>query len=382
MPGGSAPSVRALTDGIAYPFHSLTSPTQVLMSSADSLVPRGRFRRLLRFLRDLRHVEHIAVEVGSGRPSAEVVPARATGQLARKLTPLGTVNLGVRRFDVHAVHTVQTERPRRYLSEVSGVARLTRRLNDKGVKYAALRWFDALPHPHPGKDLDLLVADRDLATKRSILAEEPGTIAVDLYSETGLPGADYQGAGYYVPDLAREILAGAVVHESGCRVPSPADHLHSLGCHGGHHKEEKSGLASDGAAAGFRDLDHDYGGTLQTLAAAVGAEIPVSLDGFGDFVGDVPHGTLSYDWRRRRTGLSPEALVPDVASRQNLERLIFRARYRTVGSGSGVRRFARGRLAGRYWHLARGRALSTTPTSTETAERPRAGPPRAKRARR
>ncbi|WP_407344415.1 hypothetical protein [Pengzhenrongella phosphoraccumulans] len=278
-------AVRARAAGIEQRFHALTAPAQAFKSSADLLILRGQYRRMLWSLRDLRHVEHIAVATGSGRPSAEVALAQVMGRLTRKLTPVGSMTLAGARFDVLAVATNRANRPRQYLSEVVGVAGLIRRLEDEGLSYAALRWFDSLPDLAPGEDLDLLVADGDLARLRSILAEEPGTIPVDVYSESGLPGADFQGAAYYVPDLARKILAGAVHHCSGCRVPSPGDHLLSLAYHAVYHKGERSGIPSHDAPAGFRDPDHDYGEMLTRLAAAVEVNLPETLEGLDDYLG-------------------------------------------------------------------------------------------------
>ncbi|RYV49392.1 hypothetical protein [Pengzhenrongella frigida] len=285
VPDAGLPSARARADGIADRFHALTSSNQAFKSSADLLVLRGGFRRLLWSLRDLRHVEYVAVEMGPGRPPIDLVLARAMGRATRKLTPLGALGVGGSTFEVHAVKTVRPDRPRQYLSEVVGVAGLIDRLNDEGVRYAALRWFDSLPHLEPGEDLDLLVADDDLAAVRALLAEEPGTIAVDLYSETGLPGSDFQGAAYYVPDLARQILSGAIAHASGALVPSPRDHLLSLAYHAVYHKGERSGLPSDDAPAGFRDPDHDYAETLRRLAAAVGTTLPGQLEGIDEHLG-------------------------------------------------------------------------------------------------
>ena len=279
--------VRARAGATAHRFHPLSSPSQVFRCSADVLVLRAPFHRLLWPLRDLRHLEFILVEVGSRIPSPDFVAARVMGRATRNLTPAGTVSLAGQRFAVLKVPTVRPNRPRLYLSEVLGVGGLIRRLNDEGHRYVALRWFDSLPDLQPGEDLDLLVADGDLAAVRGILDEEPGTIAVDLYSETGLPGSDYQGAAYYVPDLARKILAGVVGHDSGCRVPSPIDHLHSLAYHAVYHKGELSGLPPTGdlAQPPDPDADHDYGATLQLLAGAVGVDLDVSLEGLDAYLG-------------------------------------------------------------------------------------------------
>lgn len=279
----SLPQVRERADGLDHRFHALTSPSQVMRSSADLLILRRPFGRMLWSLRELRHLQYIAVETGSRSPSVEMYAAQMVGRLTRRITPRGTLTLSDRRFDVLEVETRRPLRPRLYLSEVWGVSGLIRRLNDEGLRYAALRWFETLPDLQPGEDLDLLVADEDLEAVRSMLSEEPGTIPVDLYSETGLPGADYQGAAYYVPEMARQILARVVRHESGCSVPSPRDHLLSLAYHAVYHKGERSGLPS-ADADGFVDPDHDYGSALQGLAERLGTPLPGSLEGIDDYL--------------------------------------------------------------------------------------------------
>ena len=307
--------IREHADVLGNRFHALTSPSQVTDSSADLLILRRPFRRMLWSARELRHLQFIAVEKGFGPEWVETAAARAMGRATSRITPVGVVTFGDQPFDVLEVATLRPVRPRLYLSEVWGVEGLIRRLNDEGLSYVALRWFETLPDLQPGEDLDLLVADDDLDAVRRILDEEPGTIPVDLYSETGLPGSDFHGAAYFVPDLARKILAGVVLHSSGCRVPSPREHLLSLAYHAVYHKGERSGLPSDESPDGFQDPEHDYGSALQKLAEQAGTELPCSLEGIDDFLDRAgwrpPPDALrrlsvSNPWIERRT--APNAL--------------------------------------------------------------------------
>src|SRR5215475_992743 len=100
-----------------------------------------------------------------------------------------------------------------------------REFDRRGVRYAVLRWFDALPEIEPSEDVDMLIADESLPTALEILHSQPGIQLTDVYSETGLPRSEYCGVAYYPPNVAKKILAGAVRHKDLCWVPSPADYF-------------------------------------------------------------------------------------------------------------------------------------------------------------
>ncbi|KAE8764887.1 hypothetical protein GB883_06680 [Georgenia thermotolerans] len=268
--------VRLGSPGLEHRLHPLHGTDQVLRSSTDVLLLRAPYTRLAWALRDLE-VRYLAVEV-QGAASVGTRGAGLVGRLTGKARQVGRVTCGGADFDL-----IQLEHPappltRRYLSEVMGVEGLVRRLDEVGARYAVLRWFESLPALAPGEDLDVLVADEHLATVGAVLAEEPGTIPVDLYSETGLEGSDYQGMAYYPPALAAGLLARAVRHASGCLVPAPADHLHSLAYHAVYHKGARSGLPSS-VVATLPDPEHDYAAVLVSLARERGVALEVSLEG-------------------------------------------------------------------------------------------------------
>ncbi|HEX5333028.1 MAG TPA: hypothetical protein VFW79_10330 [Cellulomonas sp.] len=289
---------RAGADGLGERFWPLTDPDQPLHASCDLLILRASFARLLWAVRDLRGVSIVAVE----RPPAPLTPLSVETQGARFVSRLGGWATRVGqwaadgvRFDVLQLppRHEQRPRPRHYLSPAVGIEGFVERLGSEGVRYAALRWFETLPEIGPGEDLDLLVADDDLATVHRILGEEPGTIPVDVYSETGLDGADFQNAAYYPPQLARLILDRAVVHGSGALVPSPVDHLHSMAYHAVYHKGSRSGLPStdSGRLLPFDAQDeapeHDYPTVLGDLARAVGVTLPQTLEEIDGYLATV-----------------------------------------------------------------------------------------------
>lgn len=258
-------------------FHPFLGPEQVHRNATDLLVLRAPFARAVWGVRDLTQVSHLAVEQGSTTTWLETRGALALSRALGRVDHLGTTTCGGSRFEVYRTERRARLRPRHYLSEAVGVPGLIRRLEQEDLDYVVLRWFDQLPRLDPGEDLDVLVADRHLDRLHEILAEEPGTIPVDVYSETGLEGADFRGMAYYPPRLATRMLERADTHASGARVPTPEDHLHSLAYHAAYHKGADAGLASSVVTPRPRP-DHDYAAALTAVAATLGRDFPTSLE--------------------------------------------------------------------------------------------------------
>ena len=278
--------VRHRAGALALRFHPLESISQVHRNSTDMLVIRKSLIPALWSVGEFRHVRYIAVEAGLGRESAEARLALLTGRVDRQDDGQGPILL---RFP--ELRGCRDRRPAPgagpplSLADVGGGG-VHRRLEDAGLDYVALRWFEGLPELKPGEDLDMLVADQDLAKAQAMLAEEPGTIPVDIYSESGIKAADYQGMAYYPPLLARATLDQAVTHSSGCRVPAPEDHLHSLAYHAVYHKGPRSGLPSVLLDDRYETPEHDYAAALQELADGLGVVLPHTLEGVDDYLAD------------------------------------------------------------------------------------------------
>jgi hypothetical protein len=167
---------------------------------------------------------------------------------------------------------------RRFIPHGLGVAGFFRRLQQRDVRYAVLRWFESLPHPAPGEDIDLLVDDAALETVRAVLDDGPGIQPVDVYSSGGLPGADYQSMPYLPPRLAEELLARTIVHDDLCRVPAPREYFLSLAYHALYHKGRASGLPlADGLPGSTKSTEHNYAAALRDLADHAGIHTPISL---------------------------------------------------------------------------------------------------------
>ncbi len=172
-----------------------------------------------------------------------------------------------------------------YIPHALGVERFLRRLNRQRVRYAVLRWFESLPVLPPGEDLDILVDDADLPVVSAMLDEGPGLQPIDLYSVTGLPGADYCSMPYFPPYVAQQLLDRACPHHDLCWVPSPEDHFLSLAYHALYHKGAKSGLTSGpDTSDGHGKPEHDYDAVLRRMARRLDLDTPIALWGLDQYL--------------------------------------------------------------------------------------------------
>jgi len=272
---------------LADRLHPVPTADVATRCSTDLLVVRATHARVLWTVRDLGHLSHLAVERGSGLPALETRVAALVGRAGGRLAPQGRYVWGGRSFDLYRLPPPHGPAPRTYFSPVWGATGLATRLKEAGLRYAVLRWFESLPEIEPGEDLDLLVADEDVDALRALLESEPGTMPVDLYSASGLAASDYQGAAYYPPALAEQVLERAVVHESGFLVPSPQDHLHSLAYHAVYHKGRRSGLPSRRMGPTEPAPEHDYPAALRRLAASQGVALDPWYEDVDDYLASV-----------------------------------------------------------------------------------------------
>jgi len=143
-----------------------------------------------------------------------------------------------------------------------------RRLNQAGVSYLVLRWFEDYPafHRKKNKDVDFLVADRDVRLFFKVMETRAGRrIPCDVYSETGIDETSYFGMSYYPPHLAAQMLERRKLEKGMFYVPSDEDYFLSFVYHTVYHKNVLAGVSS-GIEDGL-------------------AEIPVSRNPSRDFYG-------------------------------------------------------------------------------------------------
>jgi hypothetical protein len=282
----------------------------IQQNNADVLILSGWASLAIGHLRSVRHAKFVALEL---QPTPICWFAMLLGIVQCLLFRLAIpriVNCGrIGRGPLLLVCRVRKPRPhvgvRRFIPHRLGVCGLLYSLQTTGVRHAVLRWFESLPQVSPGEDLDLLVDDDSLETVRDLLDDGPGIQPVDLYSVTGLPGADFRTMPYFPPHLAEELIDRAIIHRGLCRVPGPREHFLSLAYHALYHKGYESGISSQRRRTSRgTSADHDYVDVLRRLAANLRFEVELTLEGLDAFLDTQgwrpPHDMLIRLSRRNR----------------------------------------------------------------------------------
>ncbi|MCC7475073.1 MAG: hypothetical protein IT425_06730 [Pirellulales bacterium] len=167
---------------------------------------------------------------------------------------------------------------RRFVPHQLGIAGFLSKLQQARIRHAVLRWFENLPQLPPGEDIDLLVDDASLDAVRAWLNEGPGIQPLDLYSTTGLPGADFRNMPYFPPFLAEQLLERSRSMRGLCRVPAAREHFLSLAYHALYHKGYDSGIPANATSRPHKPrAGHDYVSILRHHANELGFQVPITL---------------------------------------------------------------------------------------------------------
>jgi hypothetical protein len=262
----------------------------IRQNNADVLILSGRAGwRLARF-RDFRHAESVAWRPNWGFAACLMALACLVQLVLRRIQWLqlvsfkaGTGTTWLLVFHVRKRRIAQAAR--RYLPYDLGIRGLIERLGAARIRYAVLRWFESLPDLAPGEDLDLLIEDAALEKIHALLDSGPGIQPCDVYSVTGLPGADYKKMPYFPPHLAAALLFEAQAHSSGALVPSLRHHFLSLAYHAIYHKGARSGLPSrDRTIPEARNPEHDYRAMLAAIAQQLGISVSLTREDLDEYL--------------------------------------------------------------------------------------------------
>jgi hypothetical protein len=167
----------------------------------------------------------------------------------------------------------------RYIDPALGIEKFFSVLNERGVRYTVLRWFEDLPELAKGDDIDMLVHDDDLPKIKDLFVVLPTHFSCDIYGISPLPGSSYRkGVSYYPSYIAQEILDTSVTYKDIYRVPDPKHYFLSLAYHAIYHKAEASRLAyaMDKPPAAV-DGPRSYSEKLLALGDACGFQVSPNL---------------------------------------------------------------------------------------------------------
>lgn len=183
--------------------------------------------------------------------------------------------------DGDAFNQKKRGKPRRYIPAGTSLEAFFDRLNEAGIRYAILRWFDKLPRVEPGEDIDMLVGDEVFSRLDEFFERKKtkGAIPCDIYTESGIPGTAFDGVPYYETRLAKQILDNTVTVSGRFKVPDPRHHFLSLAYHVAYHKAHASGLPYREGEPPLKTVrDHDYAAVLDELANDLGITFTPTLE--------------------------------------------------------------------------------------------------------
>ncbi len=155
---------------------------------------------------------------------------------------------------------------RRYAKNGENLESFFIRLNQLGIRYSLLRWFEELPNWPTGEDIDLVVKDEDFKKLSSEFQHFPKTQAFDLYSVTAK--SSWDNLPYYPPHIAHKIIENRVPYKKTYFIPSKEHHFLSFLYHVVYHKGENSGLPfSNNEGVANKKPEHDYHKILEDWEA-------------------------------------------------------------------------------------------------------------------
>ena len=189
--------------------------------------------------------------------------------------------------------------------KISNVPSFFQALNQAGITYVVLRWFEEVPltpleEKEAINDIDFLFLYSDLKKLIRIGSQHQGTILAEFYSVSGKKGTSARGLPYYPPALASRIIENRILYKNMFYVPSPYEHFQSLCFHLVFHKGYESGLAIDPNTPSKQKPKRDYAGLLQQLAEKqnITLEQPITLKSLDRYL-TLTQWTMPYDLKRR-----------------------------------------------------------------------------------
>ncbi len=166
--------------------------------------------------------------------------------------------------------------------KIGNVNSFFRTLNNEGVNYAVLRWFEEVPltlklEKEFSNDVDILFAVADLKKLVQIASKHPGYVSFDCYSAEGKKGSAAHGYPYYPPILAYQILNSSELYKNTFYRPSAQAYCLSLIYHVIYHKGESSGIGFNQPLTNLPNTHRNYSETLIAAASKCGLKLPNQL---------------------------------------------------------------------------------------------------------
>ena len=154
--------------------------------------------------------------------------------------------------------------------KTSNLASVYAAYEERGIAYVVLRWAAEVPmeqFEEAGytKDVDHLIAAKDVMAALDVSSAYPGKIKCDYYSAEGRSGTSYNGMPYYQPALSLSILARRSRDPRGFYRPCLEDEFFAFAYHLCYHKGHRAGIPTGTDFAPDTGAPRDYLAELKRL---------------------------------------------------------------------------------------------------------------------
>ncbi|MBE7638687.1 hypothetical protein GUA87_17660 [Sneathiella sp. P13V-1] len=181
-------------------------------------------------------------------------------------------------------------------------------IDDMGVNYVALRWHDKIIYDKPMKDLDILIADEDVAKITESLSGMVGRKMLHMHSVGGNETVKADQMAYFPPKISRQILKNRqpLTSEGGFK-PSDEDYFLSLSYHAVVDKGAASGLPVN--AEGDVDPENRFYQVLAPLKEKLGLDVDLNLEDLATYLEEenwlppsdrIAKFSINNDWLKER----------------------------------------------------------------------------------
>lgn len=236
--------------------------------SALALAEKAKFARF----------SHVLVPAGPGALAAAVGLLRYGRRGGLSLAGRTRIEAGGRTFTYLVLATSLPVRDNRRQYGPTGLAPadILREIAD--LDQVVLRWSEDIEAGRHSGDMDILVSAAHVAALRDRFSRTVSTYPLDVYTDDGSGGYAYKSVPYFIPDMARRILASGSVGAGGLRVAEPRWRLLSFCYHLLFHN--KSERVAPGTTAIARETFHSphYYDELVRLSALAGQPVPRTFD--------------------------------------------------------------------------------------------------------
>lgn len=261
---------------------------QVEQNNADVMFLSGKSIKTIRSFRYYRHTSQILLEIPHFISILTIIPGFYKNMNLKRIHFAGRVNLviGLHKKTYLVFNILKRKKiaTRKYISPLIGIEHFFKQLKENSIQYAVLRWFEELPQVDKDEDIDILVSDKDAFRLAELLDERIGTIPIDTYTVTGIPGFDFKQMSYLTPSFAKKILETSVEWNKLYQVPNQEMHFSSMAYHALYHKGKKSGLPSIYFNEKYQDSEHDYEMILTKLAMMYGIPVQINMESLHEWM--------------------------------------------------------------------------------------------------